>query len=217
VDQCLWYVTPCGFVCRKQRFDRPFCRQSPLSLTLKEDGSSETQCPTLPTDSILTPLITSNWLRKYKVLKYKWWPDHDSLRPKHEAYYVWVKVNAVPLHANEAQSGDRYICVPILDPDSRRGWMVSATPRSLYRWETDPLPVVQEAAWMRVRSGAVRITSALPVFEPRIVQLVARRYADWAIPAAVHCVSVSITAWYSEFNIRKRLRWNGNVIAILNV
>jgi len=27
------------------------------------------------------------------------------------------------------------------------GWVVNATPRLLYPWERDPVPIVQEAGW----------------------------------------------------------------------
>jgi hypothetical protein len=35
----------------------------------------------------------------------------------------------------------------IQDPGFSRGWVVSATPRPLYRRESDPVPIVQEARW----------------------------------------------------------------------
>jgi len=41
------------------------------------------------------------------------------------------KVKAVLLHAKQAQRGDRGIALPVLDPGSRRGWVVSATPSDL--------------------------------------------------------------------------------------
>lgn len=46
---------------------------------------------------------------------------------------------ALPLHAKHARRGDKSVAVSILNPSSRRGWVVSATPRPLYPWESDPV------------------------------------------------------------------------------
>ena len=34
-------------------------------------------------------------------------------------------------------------------PGERKRWVVSTTPQSLYSWERDAVPVVQEAGWAR--------------------------------------------------------------------
>ena len=62
------------------------------------------------------------------------------------------------------------------------GWVAKATPRLFHPWE-NLVPIVQEAGWAQGRSGRVRKISPPPGFDPRIVQPVASRYTDWAIPA----------------------------------
>jgi hypothetical protein len=48
----------------------------------------------------------------------------------------------------------------------------------------DPVPFVQRLGGLQSLSGRVRKISSLPPeFDPRIVQPVASRYTDWAIPA----------------------------------
>ena len=61
--------------------------------------------------------------------------------------------------------------------------MVNATLRPLYRLERGPVPIVQEAGWAQGRSGWVRKVLSSLGFDPRIVQPVAIRYTDYAIPA----------------------------------
>ena len=63
------------------------------------------------------------------------------------------------------------------------GWLANAKPRSLYRCETDPVPIVQETGWAPgpVWTGAK--ISPTPGFDPQTVQPVAIRYSDYATPA----------------------------------
>jgi hypothetical protein len=65
------------------------------------------------------------------------------------------------------------------------GCLAKAMPRYLYPLEKDPLPIVQEARWASVSfsKGAENLDPS-PGLDPRIVQPVASRYTDWAIPAA---------------------------------
>jgi hypothetical protein len=46
-----------------------------------------------------------------------------------------------------AHRGSRVIALPFLDHGTRRGWVVSVTPRPLFTPGKDPVPVVQEAGW----------------------------------------------------------------------
>jgi hypothetical protein len=62
------------------------------------------------------------------------------------------------------------------------GWVVNATPLLLYPRERDPVPILQGAGWASgpIWTGAENLA---PLgFDPRILQLVASRYADYAIP-----------------------------------
>ena len=59
------------------------------------------------------------------------------------------------------------------------GLVVNATPRPLYPWERDPVPIVQEAGWTQgqVWAGAENLASP-PAFDPRTVQSVVSGYTD---------------------------------------
>ena len=46
-----------------------------------------------------------------------------------------------------AHRGSRDIALPFLDNGTRRGWGVSVTPRPLFTYGNDPVPIVQEAGW----------------------------------------------------------------------
>ena len=61
---------------------------------------------------------------------------------------------------------------------------VSITPRPLYPWGKDPVPVLQEAGWASGPGWTGAENLAATGFDPRTVQPVASRYTDWAIPAA---------------------------------
>ena len=63
------------------------------------------------------------------------------------------------------------------------GWVVNATPRSLYPSEKKPVPTEQAAGCLKGRSGEEREMSPSPEFDPKTVQAVARRYTEYAIPA----------------------------------
>ena len=60
-------------------------------------------------------------------------------------------------------------------------WVVNATPWSLYPWEKDLVPILQEAGWapVPVWNGAENRPS--PGFDLRNLQPVASRYTDWPI------------------------------------
>jgi hypothetical protein len=67
------------------------------------------------------------------------------------------------------------IALLTLDLGARKGWVVSATPRPLYRY-----PLYRRLGGPQGRSGRVRKISPPPGFDPRTVQPVVSRYTDWA-------------------------------------
>ena len=71
------------------------------------------------------------------------------------------------------------------------GWVVNATPWSLYPRERDPVPNVQGWAPGPVWTGAE--ISLTPEFDPRTVQPVASRFTDCAIPRGSRIRSVTHT------------------------
>ena len=72
-------------------------------------------------------------------------------------------------------------CIDLLFPDrgTRRGWVVSVTPRPLFTPGKDPVPIVQETGWA---PGPIwtAVNLAPPGFDPRTFQAVVSRYTDWA-------------------------------------
>jgi hypothetical protein len=64
------------------------------------------------------------------------------------------------------------------------GWMVNATPRSLYP-EIDSVPNVQKAGWAPWPAWTGAGNLPPPGFHPQIVKPIASRYTDCAIPAHV--------------------------------
>ena len=84
------------------------------------------------------------------------------------------------------------------------GWVVNATLRPLKPRKRDPVPIVEEAGWAPgpVWTGAENLTRT--GFDSSIVQLVASRYTDWAIPVhnlKLHtCFSYSVVTIYGTRN-----------------
>jgi hypothetical protein len=67
------------------------------------------------------------------------------------------------------------------------GW---STPRpSRFTPRKDPVPIVQVAGWVPGPGLDGRKISPPPGFDPRIVQPIAGRYTDWAIPVLVFLIS----------------------------
>jgi hypothetical protein len=62
-------------------------------------------------------------------------------------------------------------------------WVVNITPRPLNPRERDPIPNVLEAGWAPGPVWMVAENLAPPGFDPRTVQPVASRYANYAYPA----------------------------------
>jgi hypothetical protein len=56
--------------------------------------------------------------------------------------YELNKVKAVTSHASAVRRV-RGIALPVFDPNARRGWVVSITPRPFYLRKRDPVPIIQ--------------------------------------------------------------------------
>ena len=76
-----------------------------------------------------------------------------------------------------ARRGSRGVALLFLDHDTRRWWVVSATPRPLFTHGKDPVPIVQEAGAGLDRCWKSR---PLPGLDRQTVQPVASRYIDYA-------------------------------------
>jgi len=61
--------------------------------------------------------------------------------------YIYIKVNWSGCRPGVAQRVGRGIALLFRDRGTRRGWVVSSTPRPYFTPEKDPVPIVQEAGW----------------------------------------------------------------------
>jgi len=59
----------------------------------------------------------------------------------------YVKGKAVPLHAKKAQRGGKGTALPIFNPGTWRGWVVTDITQLLYPREWDLVLTVQENGW----------------------------------------------------------------------
>jgi len=60
---------------------------------------------------------------------------------------VWWKSNVIRLQAVVAQRVGRGNAILFYDRGTRRGWMVSSTPRPHFTPGKDPVPILQEDGW----------------------------------------------------------------------
>jgi hypothetical protein len=108
-----------------------------------------------------------------------------------------------------AHRGSRGIALPFHDHGTRRGWVVSVTPRPLFIPGKDPVPIVQEAGWTPgpVWTGAQN--SPPPRFGSRTVQPVASRYTYWATRPTVTSVDPSKYVFGVLYHLAKEyIVWN---------
>ena len=86
-------------------------------------------------------------------------------------HWISVKVKWSRYRPGVAQRVGRGIALLFHDCGSRRGWVVSSTPRPHFTPEKDPVPILQEARWAEnlVPTG----------IRSRTVQPIVSRYTDW--------------------------------------
>ena len=82
-----------------------------------------------------------------------------------------------------AHRGSRGIALPFHDHGTRKGWVVSVTPRPLFT----PRKTWYHCTGPRGRYGQMRKISLPPGFDPRTVQPVASRYNDYATRPTSRC------------------------------
>jgi hypothetical protein len=74
----------------------------------------------------------------------------------------------------KAQRGSRDIVLLFfLNLVTRLGWVDSAMPGPIYRWESDPVPVVQVAGWAPGLVWTCATVSSPPGFDPWTIQPIA--------------------------------------------
>ena len=79
---------------------------------------------------------------------------------------VKVKVKWSRYRPGVAQRVGRGIALLFHDSGTRRGWVVSSTPRPHFTPGKDPVRILQEAGWAHDRSVEVRKISSPPGFDP---------------------------------------------------
>ena len=89
----------------------------------------------------------------------------------------------------------RGIALQFHDRGTRRGWVVSSTPRPYFTPGKDPVPIVyRRLGGPQGRSGRAE-NLAPPGFDPRNVQPVVSRYTDWATPPHTHIYRAETYSW----------------------
>ena len=99
-------------------------------------------------------------------------------------YRVKKKVQ-VRYRPGVAQRVGRGVALLFHDRGTRRGWLVSSTPRPQFTPVKDPVPIVQEAGWA---PGPVwRAENLVPTgIRSRTVHPVVSRYTDWPTRHTMH-------------------------------
>ena len=113
-----------------------------------------------------------------------------------------------------AQRVGRDIALLFHDHRTRRGWVVSSTPRPYFISGKDPVPIVQEAGCAPGPVWTGGKSRPSPGFDPRTVQPVVRRYTDWATRATrLSSTPIRRTSGqrFGRFELSKVFRISGNV------
>jgi len=84
-------------------------------------------------------LQTYTWYRTATVISKAKLYFHYSLIPRYS--------KVIPYRLGVAQRVGRGIALLFHDRDTRRGWVVSSTPRPHFSTGKDPVPILQEAGW----------------------------------------------------------------------
>jgi len=92
---------------------------------------------------------------------------------------VKVKVKCSRYRPGVAERVGRGIALLFYDRGTRRGWVVSGTPRPHFNPGKDPVPILQEAGWAR---GPIWTDGKSRPYgiRSRTVQPAVSRYTDWA-------------------------------------
>lgn len=95
----------------------------------------------------LTMYASVNILRLYtaKTLSNTFARRNIICKVEEGPHFVIFKGKVCLVSRKQAQRGGRVIAVPTLDPDTRKGFVISATLQPLYPRGREPLPTLQEA------------------------------------------------------------------------
>ena len=92
------------------------------------------------------------------------------------------KGKAVALHAKQVQRGGQGTALAILNPSTKREWVVSSMTRLLHPHETDAVSTVQECRWASGPAWIGLVNLTPPEFELLTLQSVGRCYIYYVIP-----------------------------------
>jgi len=108
------------------------------------------------------------------------WGEGVELAPKIDSPCT-VKIMWRRYRPGVAQRVGRVIALLFHDPGTRRGWVVSSTPRPQFTPGKYPVPILQEAGWGGPQGRSGRAENLVPTgIRSRTVQPVVSRYTDWA-------------------------------------
>jgi len=119
-----------------------------------------------------------------------------------------------------AQRVGRGIALLLHDHGTRRGWVVSSTPRPHFTPGKDPVPILQEAGWAPGPVWTGRKSRPTGI-RSRTVQPVIGRYTDWATrPTCTYytgqkCFFFFVNAW--TFQVHGLSKRNGQRITLTAV
>jgi hypothetical protein len=117
-------------------------------------------------------------------------------------YVIYKKVKCSRYRPGVAQRVGRGIALLFHDRGTRRGWVVSSTPRPHFTTGKDLVSILQEAGWapLPVWRAEILVPTAI---RSRTVQPVVSRYTDWATGPTcymyiVHFLNTKRT-WFGYF------------------
>ena len=122
------------------------------------------------------------------------------------AMYIYkiVKVKWSRYRPGVAQRVGRGIALLFHDRGTRRGWVVSSTPRPHFTSGKDAVPIVQEARWVPGRCA--RAENLVPTgIRSRTVQPVVSRYTNWATRPTKYIYTLWICV-IQGWNLKRNLR-----------
>ena len=127
-------------------------------------------------------LIISRWTVRMwkKKWKFKHWGSFCNVVLKKNLNVKWSRYRP-----GVAQRVGRGIALLFRDRGTRRGWVVSSTPRPHFTPGKDPVPMLQKAGWA---PGPVWTGSEILVptgIRSQTLQPVDSRYTDWATQPTV--------------------------------
>jgi len=131
--------------------------------------------------------------------------------------YKKVKVKWSRYRPGVAHRVGRGIALPFHDHGTRRGWVVSSTPRLLFNTGKDPVPILQEAGWA---PGTVWMGGKSRPHQDSIPDCPACSQSLYRLSYRAHCVKrsvckLSLQQCYKQSQTLKLNEWDADAITYL--